>query len=388
MELQPPKYFMWENSKKGFSLIELLAVMAVMGGASLIMIGLTRFSAGQAKASKFSETSSSFQSRLAVVQSRATQTVRFDQMDPPNTFNAAGTSPVGTGRGPITENWILDDGGDFSDLDQIPQSEKNLSGMGFINVQNFINNNLIDFRVPFSDKLQIPIRQDSHLLEAPKFTSDENGNMVKIYSAYLVSRCLPRNQESLKVVGDGIQSINPNAPWLSAFFVLRMVERRPFFVRLKPPPQPTFELRCCPAGQPNCVDGRRAGDWLLRTYLIKFILEDCDLRIRRGFACDPNTHVSKPIPVAVTELPSPADLDPVIGAGFMLALDLPVNQFNLSAFTLENRCLYAAGKHCNFFQQRPADPHNPGDIILRVNHQNGVLAKTLQSGGLIKIAGE
>lgn len=342
------------NNQKGFTIAELL-----VGGALLaVLMGVVgwfiNYSANVNLASSFEQRGNKFIERLGKYFNAASQSIKSDKLNRSFTFDDSGVAPiVGTWTAPSI-SWLLDSVSPISDLDRIPLEEKKFP------IFNLVRN---DIQSKVSSVVNL--MQDSHTVESPRMVTNDAGDLEKVFSYYLVSRCVPRTASTLTSAGDGRASITPQAPELSAYYVLVMLNRRPFFDTQIDGGSRNSSVRCCPVSSPNCTDGTLS-NYLVRTYGIKM-----DVVSNR--------------PVTVTEYPSIGEFDPVLGSGFMLTLNLNLNTYKLKTFTILNQCLLKAGARCQKFEENPVALMPSWYPKIKSDLKNGVLEKSLASGGMIKI---
>lgn len=545
------------NNRNGFSLVELLAAVALISALGLFAAGFMAFSTGSKVVSDYEKTSNDLTSRLAKYY-QAVTSLKSDNFNQDSTFDESGTNLIakplldsvmegfryeiavlGTatnsewnslavGGFPLTNplavdaefkasttaqipgngrvrtkperiRYYLDLDNSRSDLDQVDASEKTFPIFDY--VRSYLQANDPCFLGPSgtcsvtqfdNSKPRVDLMQDSHNFEAPRMDLETGTNDIyKKFSYYLASRCVPRTAAALTSAGDGRSTITQGAPWLSSYYVLNMLNRRPFFDTLRVGGGRDSSVRCCPASNPNCTDGSIA-NYLVRTYVIKIKREDLFSKDIGGSADWTDTEVNvtaneplmikafgqittdqngEPVslqptgsettpptkkfdntfataaligrigngapflvgasfstqnanasgrlylainddkdqsttrytgkfnteistiskkcnegcPQTISEFPSPAELDPVLETGFMVNINLNLGTYKLKTFKVLNACLFGAGKQCEKFAQNPVAPIPDWYRIIKSGETNGVLQKSLEGGGLIKI---
>lgn len=329
---------MWR--REGFTLVELMTSILLLGLLSIGIGSILSYTSNQGIKAQWELRKNSFLKRMQKQERFAIASVRSVVFNPSETFNHLEqrlTSSVPAYAPTEFYQW---------NTAQIPAREKTLPF--YLSIKN-----IPSFKVELN----------SHLIKYIDTVTDPNGKLVASQTYLLISRCVPKTNAALTVLGNGKMAIDPSATWLSSIYVTKVLKRLPFYHVLSDDSK-TAEIRCCEVTNPNCTDGEIT-NWLPRIYGIK-------LDNAGG------------TPESISENPFLGELDPVLGAGFMLTMDVAAMTYQLRTFTVENHCLLSALKDCQKAGENPlaALP----SWVSRVNAakiMSGPLQPSLSQGGYL-----
>jgi len=333
--------------KNGFNLIELMVGTVLLGGLALGVGTYLDFTRTKAAASQLEQRRDAVFNGISKFLKKTVTTVRTEVYHPQRTFDLNGQA-LKPSNALLSPTFDPEQKYTWDFINQTPGREKHT---------DFYN---LKIKPQLSRLSPYVAYLDSHTLESVEL-KNVDGVLQPKFRYLLVSRCVKKDLGDMNELGDGKSTIDPEAPFLSSFYVVQL-PRRPFYDVLDVHGKKTFEVRCCPTNNPNCIDGSLR-DYLVRIYGIKWDVESNQ-------------------PKNITEYPSLGDLDPVIGMGFFLHLG---STYELNIFTLDNRCLLAGQRDCIKLSGAPLTPIPNWYAKLNSHIWRGVIAKSVSSGGLIPL---